>query len=124
LDYSKCLLIGELSEPSDVKQLDAFTSAIVKIFKSHKRITSETEKAWLRLFLSCYCYLNHQQLMRGLLRTFNLNPRDKMVSDFQSYIRSIEQQLEKFKEAKRNPVILVLDKVFCGSCIILRDMTQ
>ena len=61
--------------------------------------------------------------MRGLLRTFNLNPRDKMVSDFQSYIRSIEQQLEKFKEAKRNPVILVLDKVFCGSCIILRDIS-
>lgn len=113
LDFSKCLFIGDLSDPSDGKMLEDFTCAIVNIFKRHKKIVNDAEKTWLCLFLSSFCHLNHQQLLRGIMKTLNLSPRDKVLNDVQSYFRTIEQHLEKFKDAKRNPVILVLDKVYC-----------
>jgi hypothetical protein len=111
LGFWKCLLIGELSDPTDKKLLNHTTSSVVDLLKKMKRILTSDEEAWIRLLISCFCYLNHQQLVRGLLKILNTTVRSPIMQEVLSLFKNVQPDLEKFKTAKRNPVILVLDKV-------------
>ncbi|XP_046446158.1 separase-like [Daphnia pulex] len=111
LGFWKCLLIGELSDPTDIKLLSHTTSSVVDLLKKMKRILTSDEEASIRLLISCFCYLNHQQLVRGLLKILNTTVRSPIMQEVLSLFKNVQPDLEKFKTAKRNPVILVLDKV-------------
>ncbi len=111
LGFYKCLLIGELSDPTDIKLLNHTTSSVVDLLKKMKRILTSDEEAWIRLLISCFCYLNHQQFVRSLLKILNTTVRSPIMHEVLSLFKTVQPDLEKFKTAKRNPVILVLDKV-------------
>lgn len=110
-DFSKCLLVGELCDLNDVKLLNCVTSNIVGLLKKLKRSISLEEESWIKLLVSCHCYLSHQQLVRGLMKVLNVTARNPLLVEVLNFFKSVESQLENFKNAKRNPVILVLDKV-------------
>ena len=111
LDFYKCLLIGKLSDPRDAQFLKSTTTAVGKIVKKLNRTVSSEEEALLELLISSYGYLTHQQLIYGLQKSLSLNGRAPENTEILNYLRKMEPELEKLKEAKRNPVILVLDKV-------------
>jgi len=105
------LLLGELSDPTDMKLLNRTTSSVVDLLKKMKRIVTSDEEAWIRLLISCFCYLNRQQFVRGLLKILNTTVRSPLMNELLGFFKTVQPDLEKLKTAKRNPVILVLDKV-------------
>lgn len=111
LDFSKCLLIGELSDPIDLKLLNHTTSAVVDRLRKMKKNITVDEEAWIRLLISCYGTRGDRQFIRGLLKVLNTTARSPLVTELLGYLKTVQPELEKFKNAKRNPVILVLDKV-------------
>ena len=111
LDFCKCLLIGELSNSTDINLLNRTTSAVVDLLKRMKRTITSDEEAWIRLLISCFGYLSRQQFVRGLLKILKTTVRSPIMTEVLSFFKTVQSDIEKFKTAKRNPVILVLDKV-------------
>lgn len=110
LDFCKCLLVGELSEPADKKLLNSITSAVVNLINRIRKSTTVEEEAWIKLLLSCYGHLTCHQFVRGLMKILKTTPRSPLVTEIRGYLKTVQPELNRFKDAKRNPVILVLDK--------------
>ena len=113
LDYRKCLLIGDLVEPSDTKLLKRITASSSDLLKKVlKRSLTECEEMWVELLISSYGFMNQTQLIRGITKTFNISTsKSPVVTELMAHLKTVQSDLEHLKLAKRNPVILVLDKV-------------
>ena len=111
LDYNKSLVIGELSDSADIKILNHATSTVVDILKKMKKIMTVDEEAWMRLLISSYGHRSDRQFIRGLSKILNTSAKSPLITELLGYLKTIQPQLEKLQNAKRNPVILVLDKV-------------
>lgn len=111
LDFCKCLLLGELCDAADVLLLNRVTSSVIDLMKKMKRNVTVDEETWIKLLISCHSYLSRQQFVRGLLKILNTVVRNPLITELVGYFKTLQPELEKLKNAKRNPVILVLDKV-------------
>jgi len=113
LDYRKCFLIGDLVEPSDTKLLNRITASSSDLLKKVlKRSLTECEEMWVELLISSYGFMNQTQLVRGITKTFNISTsKSPVVTELIAHLKTVQSDLEHLKLAKRNPVILVLDKV-------------
>lgn len=103
--------MGKFSEVTDIQLVKSTTAVIVAILKKKNKIVTPEEEAMIELFISCHGNLSTEQLFCGIQKTLNLSARGSEVTEIASYLRKIEPELERLKIAKRNPVILVLDKV-------------
>ena len=111
LGYCKCLLIGELKEAHDIKQLDQHTHSVIKLIKKTRDDVNEKEETWIRLIISSYNHLSKQQLIRAISKRLVVPVRSAIVSDIIGYLSSVEGDLKNLSRAKRNPILLILDKV-------------
>ena len=111
LGYFKCILVGELKEPSDINILNRVTSSLTKLVKRLKGTITQVQEHWIRLILSSYGHLNRHQLIRGIAKSLGIPPRSGAMSDILKYLNTVDEDLNHLKNAKRNPVIFVLDKV-------------
>jgi len=113
LDFRKCLLIGDLAHPCDCKLLKRITASSSYLLKKVlKRNLSEREEMWVELLISSYGFMNQAQLVRGITKTFNISTsKSPVVTELMAHLKTVQSDLEHLKLAKRNPVILVLDKV-------------
>ena len=113
LNYCKCLLIGELQDAADEQLLTVHTNSVIKLIeKTGKIVISERQETWIRLLVSCHSFLKPDQLIQGFTKILKLAPRSTTVKDIFYHLQSVKEDLKPLSVAKRNPVILVLDKVY------------
>ena len=113
LNYCKCLLIGELQDPADEQLLAVHTDTVLKMIEKTGKISiSERQETWIRLLISCHSFLKPDQIIQGFTKILKLGPKSTIVKDIFYHLQSIKDELKRLSTAKRNPVILILDKVY------------
>lgn len=112
LDFRKCLVIGELADSADVRTVNRVMASVTGVLKKMKKCMSESQETWMRLIINAYGYLNQAQLVRSIAKAFNVtSSKSPIVVELVACLKSVHSELDQLKTAKRNPVILVLDKV-------------
>ena len=105
-------MIGELADPADIRVLNRIMASISDVLKKLKKCMNESQETWMRLLIGSYAYLNNAQLVRGIAKAFNItSSKSPVIVELVSHLKTFQTELDLLKTAKRNAVILVLDKV-------------
>jgi len=111
LGFNKCLLVGELKDEPDINLLNQLTTHVARLVKSSKGSISKEQEQWICQLLSSFSHLTRVHLIRGLSQSLNEPPCSQLLTEILKYLTTVETDLNQLKNARRNPVILVLDKV-------------